>query len=94
MVLGLLAKGKNDDANALCDGEACSNSEGVHLAHQAGNLATASTISFFTGLAFAGGGLTMIVLAPQSHAATPAARLALVPSLRRGGAGLDLEGGF
>ncbi len=94
VVLGLLAKGKNDDANALCDGEACSNSEGVRLAHQAGSLATASTISFFTGLAFAGGGLTMIVLAPQSRAATPAARLALVPSLRGGGAGLDLEGGF
>jgi hypothetical protein len=93
VVLGLLAKGKNDDANALCNGAACSDSEGVHLAHQAGNLATASTISFFAGLAFAGGGLTMIVLAPRGPRATPA-RLALVPSLRGGGAGVDLEGGF
>ena len=73
VVLGLLAKGKNDDANALCNGAACSSSEGVHLAHEAGNLATASTISFFAGLALAGGGLTMIVLAPPGPGGARAA---------------------
>ncbi len=91
-VLGLLAKGKNDDANAFCHGDACSNNEGVHLAHQAGNLATASTITFFAGLALAGGGLTMILLAPRGSSGTPM-RLALVPSLG-GGGGVDVQGGF
>jgi hypothetical protein len=93
VVLGLLAKGKNDDANALCNGDACSNNEGVHLAHQAGNLATASTITFFAGLALAGGGLTIVLLAPREPA-TAATRLALVPTFGNGGGGVDIEGGF
>ena len=92
VVLGLLAKGKNDDANALCNGNVCSNNEGVHLAHQAGNLATASTITFFAGLALAGGGLTMVLLAPRGSATTAAQPLALVPSLGNGGAGRRYRG--
>ena len=93
LVLGLLAKGKNDDANAMCDGAACSNNEGVRLAHQAGTLATASTVTFITSLGLAGGGLAMIVLAPRSSNPR-SARLALSPTLDARSAQLALWGEF
>jgi hypothetical protein len=93
LVLGLLAKGKNDDANAMCDGAACSNSEGVRLAHQAGTLATASTVTFITSLGLAGAGLAMIVLAPRSSSPR-SARLALSPTLDARSAQLALWGDF
>jgi tetratricopeptide (TPR) repeat protein len=93
LVLGLLAKGKNDDANALCEGAECSSSEGVNLAHQAGGLATASTLMFIAGLGLAGGGLAMVLLAPR--ASDPgSARVALAASSDGRGAGLDLHGDF
>jgi hypothetical protein len=93
MVLGLLAKGKNDDANAMCDGAACSSSEGVRLARQAGTLATASTVTFITSLGLAGGGLAMIVLAPRSSSGR-SARLALAPTIEPRSAQLELRGEF
>ncbi len=93
LVLGLLAKGKNDDANALCEGAKCSSSEGVNLAHQAGGLATASTLMFIAGLGLAGGGLAMVLLSPV--ASDPgSARVALAASSDGRGAGLDLRGDF
>jgi tetratricopeptide (TPR) repeat protein len=93
LVLGLLAKGKNDDANDLCKGDVCGSSEGVNLAHQANALATASTVTFCTSLVFAGSGLTMIVLAPGTSDPR-SARLAVAPSLDVRGAGLGLRGAF
>jgi hypothetical protein len=93
LVLGLLAKCKNDDANAICEGAECSNSEGVNLAHQAGGLATASTLMFIAGLGLAGGGLAIVLLAPR--ASDPgSARIALAASSDGRGAGLDLRGDF
>ena len=93
LVLALLAKSKNDDANAICDGAACSTDEGVHLAHQAGVLATASTLSFFAGLGLAGGGLALILLAPRPSDST-SSPLALTVVDSPGGAGLGLRGAF
>jgi len=93
MVLGLLAKGKNDDANGMCKGDVCASSEGVNLAHQANALATASTVTFCASLVFAASGLTMIVLAPGTSDPR-SARLALAPSFGMHGAGLDLGGAF
>ncbi len=93
LVLGLLAKGKNDDANAMCDGAACTSDEGVRLAHQASTLATASTITFIASLGLAGGGLAMIFLAPRSSSPS-AARLALAPTLDSRSAQLALWGEF
>jgi hypothetical protein len=93
LVLGLLAKGKNDDANAICDGAACMSEEGVRLAHQASTLATASTITFITSLGLAGGGLAMIFLAPRTSNPS-AARLALAPTLNARSAQLALWGEF
>ena len=56
LILGLLAKQRNDDANAICDGPACQNSHGVGLAKDAGTFATASTVSFVAGLSRYSGG--------------------------------------
>jgi tetratricopeptide (TPR) repeat protein len=93
LVLGLLAHGKNDDANALCNGNVCNDPEGVTLAHQAGTLATASTVAFCASIGLAGGGLAMILLAPRAPDSR-APRLAMGPSLGSHGAGLSLGGAF
>jgi len=93
MVLGVLAKAKNDDANAVCNGAACANGNGVTLASQAGSLATASTVSFVAGLALVGGGITMYLLAPKD-AASPVARVTVSPQLGLSRAGLSIEGTF
>jgi hypothetical protein len=93
MVLGLLAKGKNDDSNALCKNDVCQNAEGVSLAHQANALATASTVTFCTSLVLAASGLTMVLVAPGTSDVR-SARLALKPSGDMRGAALDLAGAF
>jgi hypothetical protein len=94
MVLGALAKGKNDDANAVCNGAACSSENGVSLANQAGSLATASTISFVAGLALAGGGVAMFFLAPKDSPASPVARITVSPLLGPSNVGLGVGGSF
>jgi hypothetical protein len=93
LVLGLLAKGKNDDANAMCAGRVCSSEEGVALAHQAGTLATAATATFFAGLALGGGGVVMILLSPW-HASRPPARLAIAPFVGPDSAGFGAQASF
>jgi hypothetical protein len=93
MVLGLLAKGKNDDSNALCTNDVCQNAEGVTLAHQASTLAAASTVTFCASLVLAASGLTMVLVAPRTSDGR-SARLALGPSGDVRGAALDLAGAF
>ncbi|HEX4445490.1 MAG TPA: hypothetical protein VH044_02085 [Polyangiaceae bacterium] len=93
LVLGLLAKCKNDDANGMCSGRVCSSEEGVMLAHQASTLATASTATFFAGLALAGGGVVMILLSPR-HASQPSSHLAIAPFVGPYGAGLGARASF
>jgi tetratricopeptide (TPR) repeat protein len=91
LLLGALAKSKNDDANLVCDGSACRTVQGVTLAHEAGHLATASTIMFFGGLAAAGGGVAMVLLAPRSSRSVARVSLGAVAG---GGVGVGVEGGF
>jgi hypothetical protein len=93
LIFGLLAKLKNDDANSVCNGSACPTTDGVNLAHQAGNLATASTVMFFSGLGLTGGGIVMIAWPKRSYGARPT-HLALAPQFGPSGAGLVLAGGF
>jgi hypothetical protein len=93
LVLGLLAKFKNDDANMMCHGSICANDQGVSLAHQAGDLATASTVTFFAGLALAGAGIAMVVLSPRGPGARPV-RVALAPRIGETSAGFSLVGDF
>jgi tetratricopeptide (TPR) repeat protein len=91
MALGLAAKSKNDDANAVCNGQACAGEQGVSLAHDAGTFATASTIAFVAGLALVGGGVAMYVLAPR---ASTSASVAIAPQLGASSAGVGLCGRF
>jgi tetratricopeptide (TPR) repeat protein len=90
--LALLAKAKNDDANSVCQGDACASERGVTDAHQAGNLAMASTVTLLAGLAAVGTGVALVVFAPR-HAATTTARAA-APALDFTGTGLRLRGSF
>jgi hypothetical protein len=82
MGLGLVAKGKNDDANAVCNGAACADDRGVSLARDAGHFATASTVTFVAGLALLSGGVAMVLLAPHaSDRSGSAARLTIAPQV-------------
>jgi tetratricopeptide (TPR) repeat protein len=91
-VLAILAKGKNDDANALCDGAACSNEQGVMLAHDAGTFATASTVAFVAGAALAACGVVLYLAAPRGPA--PATAWLLAPAVERAGGGLSVRAVF
>jgi tetratricopeptide (TPR) repeat protein len=95
VVLGVLAKSRNDDANKLCNGAACTTQEGVSLAHDAGTFATASTVTFAAGLGALGLGVTMYLLAP--HGASAAAQTGsarLEPQVGPGSAAILLRGSF
>jgi hypothetical protein len=92
--LGYIAKGKNDDANAVCKGTVCSSENGVSLAKDAGTFATASTAAFVAGLVFVGGGITLIAAAPSGTSASKAGRVFLAPRVDTTGGGIVLHGDF
>src|ERR1019366_7857311 len=96
LVLGALALVKNRDADMMCNGSVCSSETGVDLARQSGRLATASTITFFAGLALAGGGLTILLAAPKTPGSAPGRAVALTvsPAAATDLAGLDVHGAF
>jgi hypothetical protein len=93
MVLGLLAKAKDNDANAVCSGKMCNDDRGVALASEGGRLGTAATISFVAGLALVGGGLTMYFIAPSARA-TQTAHVTIGPDLGPRSAGMIVVGSF
>jgi tetratricopeptide (TPR) repeat protein len=93
--LGYVAKTKNDNANAVCNGSACPSEAGVSLAQTAGTYATASTAAFVAGLVLVGGGIVLYAVAPRG--APPASRTAgifVAPSVDRTGGGVALYGAF
>ena len=92
LVLGFLAKGKNDDANAICNGAVCTSDRGVTLAKDAGTFATASTVAFITGLVLVGGGVTMYFVAPRDTSASSS--ITLGPAFGATSAGMSLHGSF
>ncbi len=91
VILGLVAKGKNDDANTLCNGAACSSERGVTLAQQAGSFATASTVAFAAGLGLVGAGTVMYFASPKRSAS---AGLTVEPQIGTTGGAMILRGGF
>jgi hypothetical protein len=91
-VLAVVAKNKNDDANALCNGNACSTRQGVTLAHDAGSFATASTLAFAGGAALAACGVILYFSAPKGGA--PSTAWAVSPVVGPTGGGLSLGAGF
>jgi tetratricopeptide (TPR) repeat protein len=98
VVLAVVAKGKNDDANAFCNGAACSNAQGVSLAHDAGTFATASTVAFVAGAALAVGGVVVYLAAPSSSTSAAStgsyAAWGIAPVIVRAGGGLSMQAGF
>lgn len=93
MALGYAAKTKNDDANAVCNGAACTSASGVAWAHDAGTLATASTITFAAGAGLVGVGAVMFFFAPRV-ARADRSPVAVDPQIGPGHAGLLLHGSF
>jgi tetratricopeptide (TPR) repeat protein len=94
-VLAVLAKGKNDDANALCNGQECSSDRGVTLASQAGTMATASTVTFVAGVTLLVGGVTLYFAAPRRMSPSAStARMTLAPDVGLSHAGMTLQGSF
>jgi tetratricopeptide (TPR) repeat protein len=91
--LAVLAKEKNDDANSMCQGDACASERGVVMAHEAGNLAMASTVTFLAGLAVAGTGVALLVFAPRVAAAR-STKGVVAPEIELTGTGLRLRGSF
>jgi tetratricopeptide (TPR) repeat protein len=94
LLLGLAAKNKNDDANAVCNGAGCSSQNGVDLAKTAGNFATGSTIAFIAGLALFGSGIVLYAASPSGASAPPTTGIFLSPRVDLTGAGLALHGAF
>jgi hypothetical protein len=93
MVLGEMAKNKNDQANAVCRGSACSSGAGVQLANDAGNFATVATATFIGGATLLASGVIMFALAPSGPKHTETG-LVVAPSVGTTGGGLLLRGAF
>lgn len=104
-VAAIAAKSRNDQANNLCNGSACTTEQGVLLAHDAGTYATISTATFAAGAALVGVGLVVYLVAPWSTpapasgdatAASAATRptLTLEPLIGPGTTGTMLRGSF
>ena len=93
-VLAVIAKGKNDDANALCNGQECSSDRGVTLASQAGTMATASTVTFVAGVTLLVGGVTLYFAAPRRVSSPSTAHLTVAPDVGLARAGMTLRGRF
>jgi hypothetical protein len=96
--LGYVAKNKNDDANSVCNGSACSSQTGVDMAKSAGDFATGGTIAFVAGLVLVGGGVVLYAAAPKgsgsSSSSSKGAGIFLSPRVDMTGAGLALHGAF
>jgi len=93
MALGAVAKSKNDEANTVCSGNACTAESGVTSARDAGTFATAATGVFIGGGVLLVAGVALFIAAPKSQG-SGAASLQLVPQIGPGGGGLGLHGTF
>jgi hypothetical protein len=91
MVLGLVAKGKNDEANTYCSPSVCATQQGVSAEHAAVAFSTAATVTFVAGAVFLAAGVTFFVAAPRSRAR---AQITLVPQAGSRAAGLTLYSTF
>lgn len=93
-VLGYVAKTKNDDANAVCNGRVCQSQDGVNLTNTAESWATASTVSLVTGLILVASGVTIYALAPRGARSSQGASIFFAPSMDATGGGIVAHGEF
>ncbi len=94
LALGGIAKSKNSDANQYCSATACSTSQGVSLEHQAGDFATASTVTFISGATLLAIGVTLFLVAPRAGTTASAGSIAVEPTVGASSGGLWVEGAF
>jgi hypothetical protein len=96
-VFGLRAMSDNDESLDSCrpnNPELC-NEQGVSLREDAKDAATLSTVSFIVGGALIGGGVVLLLTAPDSTAERPAASaMTLRAAVAPGAAGVSLGGRF
>jgi hypothetical protein len=90
---GLAAKAKNDDADKVCNGPACTTQSGVTAAHDAGTFATISTATFIPGAVLIGAGVAMVI-AGGSSAPAQTGHVTVTPQVGTTGGGLSLRGSF
>jgi hypothetical protein len=89
MVLGLLAKNKNDEADKYCGPTTCHDQRGVTLEQQTNTLGVAGTATFVAGAALVATGVTMYLLAPSRRA--PSAAIAIGPVAHSSAPGVKLD---
>ena len=94
LALGALAKSKNTDADQYCSATACSTNQGVTLEHQAGDFATASTVTFISGATLLAVGVTLFFAAPHGGTKAPAGSITVEPTVGASSGGLRVEGTF
>lgn len=63
LVLGALAKSKDDEAGTYCNGDRCTDARALSLTDDATGLATGANIAFFTGAVLLVGGVVMWLVA-------------------------------
>jgi hypothetical protein len=91
LVLGAVAKNRDDTANQNCSATTCRNTTGVSAEHDAVSFATASTGAFIGGGVLLAAGVTLALVAP-SH--TTAVRITIAPRVGTSGGGLALNARF
>jgi hypothetical protein len=79
-VLSVVAKVQDGDANAYCNGNACTDQRGVDLAKSSGDFSTAATVTFIGGAALLAAGVVLYLLSPSNHSVS--ARSALEDAAR------------
>jgi hypothetical protein len=65
VVLGLLAKGKDDEASKFCDGDRCTDARAITFTSDATTLANTATILFVSGVITLTGGVALVLLSPK-----------------------------
>jgi tetratricopeptide (TPR) repeat protein len=95
LALGVMAKGKYDQANVFCGQNWCGSSEGVNLDQQANSLATASTGTVIGGAVLIALGVTFIVAGlPHHKSGSPTASISVTPQVGPSSGGMAVVGSF
>ena len=90
-VFGLTASSKNNDAKALCNGDACTSRRAITLTDEASTAATASTVLVVGGGIAVVAGAALFLLAPSRSVGT-ASSLRVEPRVGTSAAGLEVSG--
>jgi hypothetical protein len=92
-VAGIVAMNKKDEAGGMCEGSACSSSEGVELYGDARTAATVSTIGFTAAGVLLATGVTLLLVAPSASSEGTTA-VSVSPRVGPGVASVSVSGGW